>query len=90
MSHIVTFDPPSQDVDTGTLFVLRFSVQRVLGSRTNEICSGLTAGAFGAVAGIFAIFFFGEIPKVRKDILSNLPLVGGYFVREIPPEDNPF
>ena len=31
-----------------------------------------------------------QVPKVRSDILSKLPVVGEYFVREIPPEDNPF
>ena len=29
-----------------------------------------TAGGFGAVAGIFALFFFSDIPKVRKDIMQ--------------------
>ena len=27
---------------------------------------------------------------VRKDILSHLPVIGDYFVKEIAPEDNPF
>lgn len=40
------------------------------------------------MAGIFALFFFDEVPKVRTDIMQKLPLVGDYFVREIPPEDN--
>jgi hypothetical protein len=44
----------------------------------------------GVAAGTFAIFFFGEIPRVRKDILQKVPVIGDYFVREIPPEDNPF
>lgn len=30
---------------------------------------GLTLGAFGGVAGFFALFFFSDIPRVRKDIL---------------------
>lgn len=51
---------------------------------------GSIGAGFGVAAGIFALFFFGEIPKVRNDILSKMPLVGEYFVREIPPEDNPF
>ncbi|KAJ9618489.1 hypothetical protein H2203_009086 [Taxawa tesnikishii (nom. ined.)] len=51
---------------------------------------GVTAAGFGGVAGIFALFFFGDVPRVRKDILSRIPGIGGYFVREIPPEDNPF
>lgn len=52
--------------------------------------SGGIAAGFGVSAGIFALFFFGEIPKVRKDILTKIPVIGDYFVREIPPEDNPF
>ncbi|PSK57921.1 hypothetical protein B9Z65_9123 [Elsinoe australis] len=51
---------------------------------------GLQAGAFGAVAGFFALFFFGDVPKVRNDIMAKLPFIGSYYVREIPPEDNPF
>lgn len=50
----------------------------------------MTAGAFGAAAGIFALFFFGEVPKVRNDILQKVPIVGPYFHREVAPEDNPF
>lgn len=52
--------------------------------------SGAIAAGFGVSAGIFALFFFAEVPKVRKDILVKLPVVGEYFVREVPPEDNPF
>ncbi len=51
---------------------------------------GSIAAGFGVAAGTFAIFFFGEIPRVRKDILQKVPIIGDYFVREIPPEDNPF
>jgi len=47
-------------------------------------------GGFAGVAGVFALFFFGEVPRVRKDILSKVPVIGSYFVREIAPEDNPF
>ena len=36
------------------------------------------------------IFVLNKVPKVRSDILSKLPVVGEYFVREVPPEDNPF
>ena len=52
--------------------------------------SGYIASGFGVAAGIFAIFFFAEIPKVRTDIMQKIPVVGDYFVKEIPPEDNPF
>lgn len=30
----------------------------------------MTLGAFGGVAGVFAIFFFSDVPKVRQDILQ--------------------
>ena len=51
---------------------------------------GATLAGFGASAGIFALFFFAEVPKVRNDILQKMPVIGDYFVREVPPEDNPF
>ncbi|KAF2118844.1 ubiquinol-cytochrome-c reductase complex subunit-domain-containing protein [Lophiotrema nucula] len=50
---------------------------------------GMAAG-FGGVAGFFALFFFAEVPKVSKDIMQKVPVLGDYFVKEIPPEDNPF
>lgn len=31
---------------------------------------GLTAASFGGVAGVFALFFFSDVPKVRKDIMQ--------------------
>jgi hypothetical protein len=34
------------------------------------ITSGATVASFGAVAGFFALYFFSEIPKVRKDIMQ--------------------
>ncbi|KAA6415210.1 MAG: hypothetical protein FRX48_01963 [Lasallia pustulata] len=51
---------------------------------------GLTAASFGGVAGVFALFFFSDVPKVRKDIMQRLPLIGDYFIHEVPPSDNPF
>jgi len=51
---------------------------------------GTTAGAFAGVAGFFALFFFAEVPRVRIDIMQKIPILGNYFVKEIPPEDNPF
>ncbi|TVY55574.1 hypothetical protein LSUE1_G009478, partial [Lachnellula suecica] len=49
---------------------------------------GMTLGGFGAAAGVFAIFFFSDIPKVRKDIMVNIPIIGDHFIKEIPPSDN--
>ncbi|KAK5939792.1 hypothetical protein PMZ80_008174 [Knufia obscura] len=51
---------------------------------------GTIGAGFGIATATFALFFFGEVPKVRNDILSKLPFIGEYYVREIPPEDNPF
>jgi len=45
---------------------------------------------FGVAAGIFALFFFAEVPRFRKDIVEKIPVVGDYFHVEIAPEDNPF
>ena len=52
--------------------------------------SSYVMSGFGVAGGIFALFFFGEVPKVRNDILSKMPVIGEYYVRETPPEDNPF
>jgi hypothetical protein len=42
------------------------------------------------MAGTFAIFFFDAVPKVKQDILSKVPIIGDFYINEIPPEDNPF
>jgi hypothetical protein len=31
---------------------------------------GMTLGAFGGVAGVFAVFFFSDIPRFRKDVMQ--------------------
>jgi len=51
---------------------------------------GMTLSAFGGVAGFFALYFFSDVPKVRKDIWQKVPVVGDHFVKEIHPSDNPF
>ncbi|PLB48032.1 hypothetical protein P170DRAFT_203446 [Aspergillus steynii IBT 23096] len=51
---------------------------------------GKIASTFGVSAGVFALFFFGEVPRVRKDILQQFPFFDQYFDRTIAPEDNPF
>ncbi|KAK6531591.1 hypothetical protein TWF694_002776 [Orbilia ellipsospora] len=51
---------------------------------------GVTTGAFGGVALFTALFFAEGIPRVRKDILQKIPVFGSYWIREIPPSDNPF
>ncbi|KAI5310866.1 hypothetical protein KEM55_005988, partial [Ascosphaera atra] len=47
-------------------------------------------GGFGVVAAAGALYFLGEVPRVRMDILEKIPVIGPYWHREIPPEDNPF
>ncbi|KAF2092898.1 hypothetical protein NA57DRAFT_81829 [Rhizodiscina lignyota] len=51
---------------------------------------GTLAAGFGTCAGIFALFFFAEVPKVSKDIMQKVPVLGDYFRKEVAPEDNPF
>ena len=48
------------------------------------------AGLFGVTGGIFALFFFDGVPRVQKDILQKVPIIGEFFNHEVPPEDNPF
>lgn len=52
--------------------------------------SATTAALFGGVAGFAALFFFAEVPKVRHDIMMNIPIIGDYYVKSVAPEDNPF
>ncbi|CEL01236.1 hypothetical protein ASPCAL00824 [Aspergillus calidoustus] len=52
--------------------------------------AGSIAATFGVSAGVSALFFFGEVPRVRKDILQKLPFFDTYLDRTVPPEDNPF
>jgi hypothetical protein len=44
----------------------------------------------GAAALIAVLFLAEEIPTVRRDIYENLPIIGSYWNRAVPPEDNPF
>ncbi|KAL8702592.1 MAG: hypothetical protein Q9201_004224 [Fulgogasparrea decipioides] len=50
--------------------------------------SGITAGSFSLVGATMLLYFFSEVPKVRTDIMQKIPLVGDYYIKEIPPEDN--
>ncbi|CZR62561.1 related to ubiquinol cytochrome c reductase 8.5 kDa subunit [Phialocephala subalpina] len=51
---------------------------------------GMTLAGFGGVAGFFALYFFADVPKVRKDIWQKVPVIGQHFVKEVPASDNPF
>ncbi|OBT39316.1 hypothetical protein VE00_10068 [Pseudogymnoascus sp. WSF 3629] len=70
----------------------KYKIQPNIGGWTVKATTklGMTLAGFGATAGFFALFFFGEVPIVRKDILSKVPFIGERFIREIPASDNPF
>lgn len=48
----------------------------------------MTLASFGGVAGFFAVFFFSDVPRVRKDIVQKIPIIGPHYIREIPASDN--
>lgn len=50
--------------------------------------SGSVAAGFGVALGSGALFIFGEVPRVRNDILRKLPFFDTYYDRTIAPEDN--
>ncbi|KAG9251941.1 ubiquinol-cytochrome-c reductase complex subunit-domain-containing protein [Emericellopsis atlantica] len=52
--------------------------------------TGVKTAAFGGALGFAALFFASGIPRVKTDILQGLPLIGGYFIKEVHPADNPF
>lgn len=52
---------------------------------------GYKLAGFGGVALFGVIFYVSNVPRVRKDVLLNLPVVGNLFVKEpLPASDNPF
>ncbi|RPA87506.1 hypothetical protein BJ508DRAFT_320518 [Ascobolus immersus RN42] len=52
----------------------------------------LSAAGFGGVALVGALFFLNAVPRVRRDVLERLPVVGNYWIGkgELPASDNPF
>jgi hypothetical protein len=40
------------------------------------------------MSGLSALYIFGEVPRVRQDILVHIPVIGSYWERSVPPEDN--
>ena len=67
-----------------------YSIYFGLACDTDIANSTPMAATFAAATGIFALFFFAEVPRVRIDIVEKIPIIGSYFKKEIPPEDNPF
>ncbi|KAJ5776850.1 hypothetical protein N7520_000096 [Penicillium odoratum] len=65
--------------------------RRVAGfDMASAIRAGTLAASFGVFAGTAALFMFGEVPRVRRDILQKVPFLDTYFDRTVAPEDNPF
>ncbi|KAI1739487.1 ubiquinol-cytochrome-c reductase complex subunit-domain-containing protein [Xylaria scruposa] len=52
--------------------------------------NGMKSGAFGGVALFAVIFFASGIPRVQRDLLQKIPVIGNYWVKEVPASDNPF
>ena len=48
----------------------------------------MNLGAFGGVALFGVIYFASGIPRVQRDILQKLPVIGPHFIHEIPASDN--
>ncbi|KAK4231017.1 ubiquinol-cytochrome-c reductase complex subunit-domain-containing protein [Podospora fimiseda] len=55
---------------------------------------GVNAGRFGGVALFTVVFFASGIPRLHKDVLFNIPVVGrvfeNYFDKKVPASDSPF
>ncbi|RDL33742.1 uncharacterized protein BP5553_08110 [Venustampulla echinocandica] len=50
---------------------------------------GVRLGAYGGMAGVFAVFFFSDIPRFNRDVMVKFPVVGRLFVKEpLPASDN--
>lgn len=50
--------------------------------------SAPAVGTLTGSLGVFALFFLGEVPRIRNDILRQLPFFDNYFDRRLAPEDN--
>ncbi|KAF7549023.1 hypothetical protein G7046_g8476 [Stylonectria norvegica] len=51
---------------------------------------GTRTAFYGAPAVVAALLFTSGIPRVQRDILQKIPVIGGYFVKEVIPSDSPF
>ncbi|KAJ5542345.1 Cytochrome b-c1 complex subunit 10 [Penicillium sp. DV-2018c] len=76
----------------GSAFAPKYYIPRTAAGMTlpTAMHYGYTAAGFGVAVGFGALFLFGEVPRVRNDILRKLPFLDTYYDRTIPAEDNPF
>ena len=73
-----------------TPLTLTSAACRVFENDANIQYSAIMAAAFGVVAGTGALLFLDGVPRVQRDILAKVPIIGPFFVHDVPPEDNPF
>ncbi|PHH78631.1 hypothetical protein CDD82_2934 [Ophiocordyceps australis] len=60
-------------------------------NKTALLRLGARTAMYGGALGFGALFFVSGIPRIRVDILQNVPFLGRYFVKEdVDPADNPF
>ncbi|UNI13273.1 hypothetical protein JDV02_000030 [Purpureocillium takamizusanense] len=60
-------------------------------NKTSAFRLGLRTASFGGAGVIAALLYVSGIPRVQRDILQQIPVVGKYFIpAEIPASDNPF
>ncbi|KAJ5666924.1 hypothetical protein N7462_011333 [Penicillium macrosclerotiorum] len=77
---------------SASAFAPKIAIPRTVAGFTipSAVQAGTLAATFGVAAGTGALFFLGEVPRVRRDILQQFPFLDTYFDRTIAPEDNPF
>ncbi|KAM0432912.1 hypothetical protein ACHAPT_004617 [Fusarium lateritium] len=51
---------------------------------------GTRLAFYGAPAAVGVLLFANGIPRVQRDILQQIPVLGDFFRKEIHPADNPF
>ncbi|KAF5012903.1 hypothetical protein FDECE_1077 [Fusarium decemcellulare] len=51
---------------------------------------GTRLAFYGAPAAVAVLLFANGIPRVQRDILHRIPILGDFFRKEIHPADNPF
>ncbi|KAM0350111.1 hypothetical protein ACHAPU_003274 [Fusarium lateritium] len=49
---------------------------------------GTRLAMYGAPAGVAVLLFANGIPRVQRDVLQKIPILGSYFHKEVHPADN--
>ncbi|KZT69009.1 hypothetical protein DAEQUDRAFT_811687 [Daedalea quercina L-15889] len=51
---------------------------------------GTSMGLWGTGAGIMALYLLSVTPLVKREFLSKVPVIGGYWADKTPASDKPF